>query len=316
MLKRDDCIFCSFPRNSLRSCAAMIAPFISHYAIAENDRNEIVRLLFCPRCSGCFFDHAYTDEEMKNLYHEYRSENYKHIRENFEPGYAQINDHIGASKEEVASRLENLERVIQQVTTQLDTKLSSILDWGGDRGQFIPNIPGVSRYIYELSDKSPIEKSILKLNSVDSTMKFDLIMSCHVFEHIASPVDELLKLRQHLNDGGLVYLEMPYEFPKLSLLFDRLRSLRGKQALSVMHEHVNTYSLSACIRLASRANLEVVHLSLPAVHTAVGRRYIISLMLRQPKSREIQHYGRQRLLIKENYLTYSAFLKLCVSRLT
>jgi 2-polyprenyl-3-methyl-5-hydroxy-6-metoxy-1,4-benzoquinol methylase len=43
----------------------------------------------------------------------------------------------------------------------------------------------------------------------NTTQKFDLIIICHVLEHVQNPIEILKKVNSLLNEGGLVYIEVP-----------------------------------------------------------------------------------------------------------
>lgn len=43
----------------------------------------------------------------------------------------------------------------------------------------------------------------------NTTKKFDLIIICHVLEHVQNPIEILKKVISLLNEGGLVYIEVP-----------------------------------------------------------------------------------------------------------
>ncbi|MFI5205920.1 MAG: class I SAM-dependent methyltransferase, partial [Candidatus Paceibacterales bacterium] len=40
---------------------------------------------------------------------------------------------------------------------------------------------------------------------------FDVILCNHVLEHVAEPLDSLKRLRTLMNDGGIIYAEVPFE---------------------------------------------------------------------------------------------------------
>jgi Methyltransferase domain len=87
------------------------------------------------------------------------------------------------------------------------------LDYGGDRGQFIPEGIGTEHYVYELSNAEPA-KDVVRLSSVEGR-QFDFVMLAHVLEHCSEPKQILQLLRPLGHEKTLFYFEVPYERPSL-----------------------------------------------------------------------------------------------------
>lgn len=47
------------------------------------------------------------------------------------------------------------------------------------------------------------------IESFQTEQKFDLVIVCHVLEHLNNPIDFLIKIRSLLNENGSVYIEVP-----------------------------------------------------------------------------------------------------------
>lgn len=89
-----------------------------------------------------------------------------------------------------------------------------MLDYGGDRGQFIPENLGTARFVYELSDAKPVE-GVVRLTSMEGR-QFDFVMMAHVLEHCSAPRQMLQDLKPLGNEGTLFYFEVPFERPSLA----------------------------------------------------------------------------------------------------
>lgn len=164
----------------------------------------------CRTCTFRFFDTRLTDAEVQKLYANYRGDEYFKTRRRHEFWYSKsANEGIGGDAAEIESRKKNLGRVLGERASLIGT----VLDYGGDRGQFIPDGLGHQRFVYEISDVKPVE-GVTRIDELDGR-KFDLIMLAHVLEHCSEPREILQKLRVLAHSGTIFYLEVPYERPSM-----------------------------------------------------------------------------------------------------
>jgi methyltransferase family protein len=194
--------------KSLRRWPAIVSPFIAHYACEAEPGN--CNLCECMDCSFRFFDSRLTDAEVQRLYAGYRGDAYFKARHSYEFWYSRrTNDGIGGDEAEIASRKLNLSRFLGQRSKSIST----VLDFGGDRGQFIPEDVGREHFVYEVSDAKPVE-GVTRLTSVEG-MRFDFIMLAHVLEHCSEPREMLQLLKPLGHKDTLYYFEVPFERPSL-----------------------------------------------------------------------------------------------------
>lgn len=195
--------------KELQSWPAIVSPFLASYACQTAP--DLCQLCECRQCTFRFFDSRLTDEEVQRLYSGYRGDQYFKARHGFEFWYSRaVNDGIGSDETEIAARKRNLARFLGDRASAIDT----VLDYGGDRGQFIPENVGKNRFVYELSDAKPAP-DVTRLNSV-AGRTFDLIMLAHVLEHCSEPL-QMIQLLQPLGHANtLFYFEVPYERPSLA----------------------------------------------------------------------------------------------------
>jgi SAM-dependent methyltransferase len=188
---------------------AVVAPFLAHYAVGR--RPFLCKLLECSACSFRFFDARLDPDEVARLYSGYRGERYFAERHRWEFWYSrQVNDGIGGDPEEIARRIAALEKLFLPHVN--NGKVKTVLDYGGDRGQFIPKSLGIDKFVFELSDAEP-EPGVNRIGSEQelNSMKFDFIMALGVLEHCSEPADVLEQLRACLNPGSLLCIAVPYE---------------------------------------------------------------------------------------------------------
>lgn len=188
---------------------AIIAPFLAHYAVGRPP--FLCKLLECSNCSFRFFDSRLAPDEVARLYSGYRGERYFAERHRWEFWYSRkVNDGIGSDPEEIAARVAGLERLFLPHVNHATVK--TVLDYGGDRGQFIPNSLGTNKFVFELSDAVPVH-GVTRIGSEQelNRMKFDFIMASGVLEHCSEPASVLEQLRSCQNPGSLLCIEVPYE---------------------------------------------------------------------------------------------------------
>jgi hypothetical protein len=194
--------------EDLRRWPAIVSPFVASHACGTRPTNA--NLCQCNGCSFRFFDTRLTESEVQSLYSGYRGETYFEARHRHEFWYSrEVNEGIGNDPAEIASRKQALARVLGDRKRSIAT----VLDYGGDRGQFIPDGLGTDRFVYDISDAKPIE-GVAGLTSVEGR-QFDFVMLAHVLEHCSEPRQILQRLKSLGHGNTLFYFEVPYERPSL-----------------------------------------------------------------------------------------------------
>jgi len=304
MYKTDVCLCCG--SNHLTQIPALIAPFLSFYALGGGDKN--CNLLICTECQFRFFDVRPDTEEVTRLYANYRGERYFEERHRHEFWYSRaINDGIGSDQHEIQLRKDSLAAFLGK--SRDTSSIRSVLDYGGDRGQFIPDQLGSERFVYEISDAVPVEGvSRIESEAELAARRYDLVMICGVLEHMSDPAEALRTAKPLVApERGLVYIEVPFERPSLALvprntlyraylnalqrtgrlleLVDFL-STAFKLKLNFvppfgfikMHEHVNFFSQQAMAALVERNGFSVIASEVRGYHTHAGTDRMLSVL--------------------------------------
>jgi hypothetical protein len=200
-------------------------------------------------CKGCtfrFFDSRLTEEEVGRLYAGYRGDAYFKARHSYEFWYSRtVNNGIGSDPGEIALRKRNLSAFVGDRAQFIKT----VLDYGGDRGQFIPENLGTARYVYEISDAEAVE-GVERLTSVQGRT-FDFVMLTHVLEHCSEPRQMLRLLKPLAHNETLFYFEVPYERPSLAMAgkgSGQREYLNVIQRISPLFKMVDLYSTIARIK--------------------------------------------------------------------
>jgi SAM-dependent methyltransferase len=273
----------------LTSITGIVAPFIASYVLGEPPR--VTDLLECEDCSFRFFRERFTAWQIEKLYGGYRGDRYLRERNRYEFWYTRtVNDSIGQSKKEIDTRKERLESFIG---SYVPIPVESVLDYGGDSGQFIPDRVGRNKFVFEISGVKVVDGVQLIPSQEELAGKtFDLILLCHVLEHYSDPADGLRSVSAYLKPGqSKLLIELPYEryilncLPKRGLLTSMYRCylqwavrspfvLKGldfiSSALRVkfnivfpfgfvkLHEHINFFNEKSIRTLLERSGYDLL----------------------------------------------------------
>jgi SAM-dependent methyltransferase len=202
----------------------VIAPFIASLIhIPVGQPSELRR---CLECDLGYFDYRYDESEMSLLYGGYRGPEYSSVRHHWEPWYsAKVNDANAAGNEAVRDRLEFMTGILRRAG--VPDELDYAVDFGGDEGQFFPDIPIKHKLVCDVSDRAvaPDVERIAEL-SVLADKTVDLVIVAHVLEHLSDPRAPLAEIREIIGDEGILYVEVPLDRARLRAFHasDRYRS--------------------------------------------------------------------------------------------
>lgn len=211
MYQIEQCPCCE--REMSKTCPALLAPFIAERVLERP--SEVCALMTCPTCGFRCFDARFDEDEMGRLYRGYRGEAYFKTRHRWEPWYTRkVNEGLSTDTGELRTRKRNAYKLISRCLGGVPP--ARILDYGGDRGQFIPDEWSGERYVFEVSGRAPLPG----IKAIDDPVElkgatFDLVMLCQVLEHLSDPAAQLGQLADLLGEAGALYVEVPLERPSL-----------------------------------------------------------------------------------------------------
>lgn len=269
MIRVDRCVVCDGPVTIQRT--SLVAPFLAHKIW---DRSPfLVYLVKCEGCGFLFYNPRFEQHEENRLYEGYRSEAYQQMRFKHEPWYTEaFNKRLSAQSRAIDSRRHLLLSILTQYAIPQD--MESVLDFGGDKGQLIEQLPFALKYVYDISSVAA-RKGIMAFSDFADCAKcqYDLIVCSHVLEHASFPKKLLSQMRGVAHSGTLLFLEVPLESPlSLACIVKRLCQTlilaltRPRNAMAylhpcmlfLMHEHLNFYSAKSLRTLVELTGFHLV----------------------------------------------------------
>jgi hypothetical protein len=120
-----------------------------------------------------------------------------------------------------------------------------LLDYGGGEGGIQPKASWISTNIIEVSSDN--EAKDQKRTHDDC---YDIVQCLHVLEHVGNPLKTCQDILSHCKDGGLVYLEVPIEFPGLDAI--------AEDKLPMCHEHINKLCKQSIKSMLEACDVDII----------------------------------------------------------
>ena len=191
---------------------SVIAPFVAE--LIDTPIGQSTGYRECEQCGLAFFDGRYTESEVSGLYAGYRDPDYVRVRRAWEPWYRDsVNDAFAPGSPAVEVRVRFESDVL--IRAGVDTELRCAVDFGGDQGQFFPNVPIGRRLVIDISDK-PLVAGVERFPALSALPEEpDLIVAAHILEHLSDPRALLREIRGCLSPDGFLYVEVPMDMPRV-----------------------------------------------------------------------------------------------------
>ena len=184
--------------------------------------------------------------------------------------------------------------------TNID-EIKTVLDFGGDKGQFIPEELKASKYVYDISCKETVNGVVpireLKDCYANLPSGYDLIICANVLEHLADPFETARILKSLLSKNGYLQVEVPFDSPFYKTLEDYIPYLfnkyfkltdlvkeffkRKNAKYCLEHEHINFYTVSAMKALLDRSGFEIIQSEIHKTYSVIGFSKNIHVLCRQ-----------------------------------
>lgn len=210
---------------------AVIAPFITErifgmkplattslYGIPNQVNYFPCRSTTCDDCNFVGINILFDNDEMTNLYTNYRDEKYNKDRLTYEPNY---------KWDAFNTRHTYVDDVSQPFIEEYITGIDTLIDFGGYDGLNTPNI-GKNRHVYDICNMES------KVPITDTLFNCDLMTCMHVLEHVPDPN----KIIEEMKGFSKYYY---FEAPK-----DKTENKE------FWHEHINCFTMESFSNLLSK----------------------------------------------------------------
>ncbi len=250
-------------------------------------------VLICENCGFQYSSYRYNEMEVQKLYNGYRNEHYQKQRQRYDVWYTpQINALIGKNDTEIKNRVKNMINILERNIPNGLKSIEKVLDWGGDKGQFIPK-QIKEKYLYDISNVECVE-GVSVINPYETNKDWDLVMCCHVLEHLANPIEVLESINSIMQKDKYLYVELPYElgksniFSNVGFLFNKYFSwkniikhyinIKKLGACRIISEHINFYTPEAISKQLENCGFKVVEVSVNKINQEWCKGSIISVL--------------------------------------
>ncbi len=249
---------------------AVVSPWIRELGA---NAHRFSRYYFCLNCKMGYFSYRYSENEMLRIYSEYRGQSYVKTRVKWEPWYDNYYNDAHDENFWIKSRVSALENFL---FSNLGFTPSVVVDVGGDRGQYIPQIGQLKNFVIESSSKE-LMPGVQRIFNLDNIHRPDLIICSHVLEHVSKPLE---LIESFLSKTKSLYLEVPFGVPiisrkrKSSILFFRkqlktispkywqrdtepMAGRKSKNTVLTQSEHINFFTEETFREIAKRLKLKI-----------------------------------------------------------
>lgn len=234
-----------------------------------------VALQSCRNCSFVQAKFPFPEEGIASLYSDYRSETYLRERCHYEPSYAAVAHLVGQYTERGLDRSSALTKWLED---RINLNGSSILDYGGANGQFLPTCRG-DKYVFEISDIEPYQ-GVTRISDVSLLQKYSYIQLAHVLEHVNEPLQMVKHVATHLDNDGYLLIEVPQD--QSSEFLKQLQTGDAAGASITVHEHINNYCTLSVEKLIEAAGLELVSIEAVPIEGPLAKQDFIRALAKRP----------------------------------
>lgn len=288
----------NFPGNNVQDNLQDI-PFVRKWIlfkkILKSEQSAVFRVMLCRHCGFLFLNPRLTEGEIKLKYQTTNELGDVKMRYNLNPL---------RNSDKRALRIYSL--VNKYFPGELKNK--KILDYGGSWGYNL--YPFIERnnecFILDYEKWGYYEKGIKyighEFTSLERHYLFDVMLILHTLEHIADPHLFLEQAVSHLNEGGLIYVEVPLgAFHEYSHLRDPIT-------------HLNFFSEESIVKLFQSMDLGVVHISTKNQWVTTSRGLCINVIGIKKRDKGIN----RKINFKTTYYqmrNYAYYLQLILNKL-
>lgn len=255
MISTSYCIICNTSTTNIFKSS--LAAFVWERMLNKPQLDDVPSAgIYCPSCNFIHTEYRFSPVEEARYYHEYMQEKSSDPANTRQFGeyvfHRARNDgtdwlpwiQIYQSDTYLSMRKDIMHQCFNQYGIALSS-IATVLDYGGDRGQYIPD-EIQTKYVLEVENRTPVT-GVSVIGSVSGIRRIDtvdLVMCCHTLEHVSYPMDLVRDMKRYLKPGGLIYLEVPDEIENLN-----------KPGFK-FHEHINLFTPETLVKILEMEGFE------------------------------------------------------------
>lgn len=257
------CVVCG--SHSITKKLGLFAPFMASRLFelplvkvndgsGERFLDVFTNAIWCDDCGAVFSQMRPDVDELARVYEGYRGPEYNRIRGFFEPGYARWNAMMSSDAE--WQNRQSLSCSFLQDSID-PASIGRILDYGGDKGQFIPQIfTSGEKFVYDISGAGVVD-GVRIVNDLTEVGKVDFAMASNVLEHVSYPQEIMADIVGTCRSGTYVFIDVPQESPQQTSVTD-------------FHEHINYFTPQSVHRLIEGAGLNLLKMAIAEADHGIG----------------------------------------------
>jgi hypothetical protein len=247
MYNQTKCLICGGDTSVIGK--ARVVPFIVFRMYGGNTKPIYTKLRYCSGCNFYFYEARPDKKEIKNIYKNYLTEEYKCIRKKYEWWYSYIANHRRDIKfyNDINYRRQLFSKMIDRYSSDIKTAL----DYGS--GQCVHFLHG-----------HPMDSYDIDGNESNNKTSYDLVVMSQVAEHLSDPMKHIKKF-----DCKYLYIEVPRHLPfslnpfkkrpLMQIIID-LWKIFSYRTLYHEYEHISYFTERALEKLYNRSGYDVVYM--------------------------------------------------------
>lgn len=237
--------------------AALSRFFYAHAQVHSNRNSSLMPIQACRVCLGASVVKVWDDDQLHQLYLDYRSASYNLDRSKFQPSYSLVARHVGVNKREFASRTQLMDDFLLDIDI---SGVRTVLDYGGSGLYRFSKFQNLSIQTFDIGTSGT--GHAVDLNE-DTLPSFDFIQCTHVLEHVDDLEQTVSRVRSLLTLQGMVFVEVPLDVAESTLQ----EWAEGKvNKIVKVTEHVQFFSRESLIQLFTQNGFSLVKYKLTNTH--------------------------------------------------
>ena len=236
----NSCAVCGY--TQINKFNGTLFPFVTDRMQGITGSDTFCYSIHCPMCDYHGTSARFNSDEESRYYKDYMTGDYLESRIRYEgPSVLSV-----SQLKHDQGFIENRKSEIYSFISDCIPAVNSLLDYGGNNGEGIPNqFRNARQYVLETEVKNNAD-GIIFVTPTDTIEPLDLVICSHVFEHISDINYHMQKIKELLTPGGYLYLEVPNE-----------RNAQGMDG-RIFHEHINIFSMNNLEYLFNMYDLDVI----------------------------------------------------------